>query len=434
MVEFGDYVLERLVGTGSQGEVYVAHHRLVPDFPVAIKIFKIEEKNKELKEKFLREVEVMKDINHKNIAKFIDFVEQGEMFGIVMEYCSAGTSSIYFPVRSEIQIFKYFKQICEAIDYLHNEKHIVHRDIKGENILFDEFYNIKLIDFGFSKLNINDEKMSTRCGSPVYSSPEIIKGESYNEKTDIWSLGILLYYMATGTVPFLAENMMKLYYLICEGDLKFPDGVEMSESLKDLISAMIAKRECDRLSIKEIMHSPWYVNMDFEVECMDIKPRVPIAQVKTLQRANIKAILKENKANKVHKTFIDDDSARIPLSSSSKTEQCDSIDITADDFLKHGILSFEYEKMQMNNNKFFNTVKTIIYMAKQREKALGFMLNTRLMKSMSSQTHSVNRKSSNIRTSSTFKRIILPRTRDMMNKRASTRNRPFVRVAQTIIE
>ncbi|OHT13417.1 CAMK family protein kinase [Tritrichomonas foetus] len=388
MSAIGDYIIDDLIGTGAQAEVFIGHHTRI-NFPVAIKIFKIEEKNKELKEKFLREVEVMKDINHKNIAKFIDFVEQGEMFGIVMEYCSAGTSSIYFPVRSEIQIFKYFKQICEAIDYLHNEKHIVHRDIKGENILFDEFYNIKLIDFGFSKLNINDEKMSTRCGSPVYSSPEIIKGESYNEKTDIWSLGILLYYMATGTVPFISQNVNTLYQMIISGDLHFPEEPQISDPLKEMIAGMLHKQDSERLGIEEIKKSNWYSSMLAEYNSNEVVPRRFIPSERTLPiiKSEPFKILPELLQQDAKSS--QDDINQIAISDKESLIN-DSIRIHREDFYNFGIDEEEYIEIKSNKHELYKVLSKIILLSKEKEayiKSRNFNMKVRISRAGTNRSH-----------------------------------------------
>ncbi|OHS95779.1 hypothetical protein TRFO_38076 [Tritrichomonas foetus] len=157
----------------------------------------------------------------------------------------------------DFQVFHYFRQICSAVEYLHVEKKIVHRDLKAENILIDNHNNIKLIDFGFCR-NIDKNLMKTRCGSPCYSSPELIVGEGYTEKTDIWSLGIVLYFLTTGKVPFCDENIQKLFGMIVNDEVKFPEELIIDPRLIDLICLLLNKDPMKRPSITDIFHSEWF--------------------------------------------------------------------------------------------------------------------------------------------------------------------------------
>ncbi|OHS97776.1 hypothetical protein TRFO_35910 [Tritrichomonas foetus] len=122
---------------------------------------------------------------------------------------------------------------------MHNTKNIVHRDIKIENILLDQFSNIKITDFGLSKPC--KDTLKTRCGSPIYSSPELIKGENYTTKTDIWSLGILLYYMCFNKIPFYSENIQTLFRMIVNDELTFPN---VSSETKIELSSQIIHEQC----------------------------------------------------------------------------------------------------------------------------------------------------------------------------------------------
>lgn len=127
-----------------------------------------------------------------------------------------------------------FKQILDAVSFCHS-KNIVHRDIKLDNILLDEYGNIKLCDFGVSKRMPKDGKFRERCGTPAYIAPEILNETGYDGKTaDIWSMGVVLYAMLYGNFPFKAENVKDLEKLIIAGDYTLPK--EISDESRNLLS------------------------------------------------------------------------------------------------------------------------------------------------------------------------------------------------------
>ncbi|OHT02949.1 AGC family protein kinase [Tritrichomonas foetus] len=369
----GDYVIDCFIGCGNQADVYMGHHKLI-DCPLAIKIFSKNEMNAELKTTIEKEIDILKDLDHPNIVKYIDYVEQGESTAIITEYCSVGTFSSFFPLKSECQVFKYFRQISEALDYLHNVKKIVHRDIKAENILLDEFYNLKLIDFGFAKSNDKNIKLKTRCGSPVYTSPEIIKGQEYNEKSDIWSLGILLYYMATGAVPFFADNVMKLYYLICDSEVTFPNDIPLSESLKDLIYGMLSKNIDERHCITEVMHHPWFVEMKNEMDCIELKSRRNIDKTCPFFKNQASTEKDDNCVNMPYlkiKPSVNGQYNRpgIPNHVKDEKPQTDNwFNLTKADFIDHGISESAYSNLMSDFNGSFLAVSRILLNVKAREK------------------------------------------------------------------
>ncbi|OHT09487.1 hypothetical protein TRFO_04576 [Tritrichomonas foetus] len=242
------------LGYGGSGHVYHAIHNPTNIF-VAIKIINKDEMDKDRIE---NEIGIMKQIGHPNIASFFEFIENDTFYSIVLELAENEslanhiTSRIYF---TEIQAQTHFWKICKAVQYLHNDINVAHRDIKAENILFDKNYNIKLIDFGMSKA-CYDEVLKTRCGSPFYVAPEVILGnKNYTKKVDIWSLGILLYYMMTGNYPFYENNIKKLMTMIVENEVTFPP--DMSPECQDLISQMLQKNPIYRITIDQVIEHKW---------------------------------------------------------------------------------------------------------------------------------------------------------------------------------
>ncbi|OHS97777.1 CAMK family protein kinase [Tritrichomonas foetus] len=292
MEQLSDYHILEKIGSGASSDVYVGCHNKI-NHQFAIKIFK--------KDAYLiaeEEANLLRSLNHPNIVQFYDIIKRNINTGnhnqsevnfqrsshdhensftisIVMEYASNGSLQTRLPLKDEETIFKYFSQICDAIEYLHEVQNIVHRDLKFDNILLDKYDHVKLVDFGLSK-KCQEHLLETRCGSPLYSSPEIILSEKYDFKTDIWSLGIILYYMCFGYFPFYSENIQQLFNQIIEQDIVFPENLRLepnettdesqekssvSPFLIHLIQKMLEKDPSQRADISSIKQHPWYVMM-----------------------------------------------------------------------------------------------------------------------------------------------------------------------------
>jgi serine/threonine protein kinase len=156
-----------------------------------------------------------------------------------------------------------FKQIIEAIGYIHSRS-IVHRDIKLDNILLDGKGNVKIGDFGVSRLVKKGEIMREQCGTPAYIAPEILRDRGYQGfKVDIWSAGVVLFSMLYGSVPFKASNMSELHELIIRG--KFNLKEDVSEKGRDLIKGMLERDPKKRLSVEQILEHPWFDDLDPEL-------------------------------------------------------------------------------------------------------------------------------------------------------------------------
>lgn len=153
-----------------------------------------------------------------------------------MEYASGGELFDYIVKNTrvpEIEACKFFQQIVEGVQYLHRIN-IVHRDMKPENLLLDHNKNIKIVDFGLSNTFKEAELLKTACGSPCYAAPEMIEGKKYDgELVDIWSIGVILYALICGFLPFEDPNTANLYKKILAGEFKIPSFV--GESVSDLI-------------------------------------------------------------------------------------------------------------------------------------------------------------------------------------------------------
>jgi 5'-AMP-activated protein kinase catalytic alpha subunit len=158
----------------------------------------------------------------------------------------------------ESEARRIFQQIIFGVEYLHTHQ-VSHRDLKPENILLDEDNNVKLADFGLSNIMKDGIFLYSSCGSPNYAAPELISGKYYNGASiDIWSCGVILFTLLTGTLPFNEKQTAKLYQKIRECKFVMPEFIP--DSAKDLIYRMLQKDPLDRISIAEIKQHQWFSN------------------------------------------------------------------------------------------------------------------------------------------------------------------------------
>lgn len=259
------YKFVKLIGKGAFGKVTLGLHKLTGKH-VAIKTFeKSYMKDDFSRKKVFQEVYILKKIHHSNIIRLLEVFESSKHFFIVMEYAGAGDLLHYVKKKRRLpenEARFIFKQVLYGLGHCHCRS-VLHRDIKLDNVLLDNEKGIKLCDFGVSKIIKKHQFIREQCGTPAYIAPEIIADEGYEGFfADLWSLGVVLYAMLCGTVPFKAPNMKELHVLIKKGDYKFP--VEISEESKDLIRKLLVLNPPDRMSIPEILAHPWVKEDDEE--------------------------------------------------------------------------------------------------------------------------------------------------------------------------
>uniref|UniRef100_A0A8D1AXX7 non-specific serine/threonine protein kinase n=1 Tax=Sus scrofa TaxID=9823 RepID=A0A8D1AXX7_PIG len=208
----GNYRLLKTIGKGNFAKVKLARH-ILTGREVAIKIIDKTQLNPTSLQKLFREVRIMKILNHPNIVKLFEVIETDKTLYLIMEYASGGEVFDYLVAHGrmkEKEARAKFRQIVSAVQYCH-QKRIVHRDLKAENLLLDADMNIKIADFGFSNEFALGGKLDTFCGSPPYAAPELFQGKKYDgPEVDVWSLGVILYTLVSGSLPFDGQNLKQI--------------------------------------------------------------------------------------------------------------------------------------------------------------------------------------------------------------------------------
>ncbi|XP_004696960.1 serine/threonine-protein kinase SIK1 [Echinops telfairi] len=253
----GFYDIERTLGKGNFAVVKLARHR-VTKTQVAIKIIDKARLDSSNLEKIYREVQIMKLLNHPHIIKLYQVMETKDMLYIVTEFAKNGEMFDYLTSNghlSEEEARKKFWQILSAVEYCHSH-HIVHRDLKTENLLLDSNMDIKLADFGFGNFYKPGEALSTWCGSPPYAAPEVFEGKEYEgPQLDVWSLGVVLYVLVCGSLPFDGPNLPTLRQRVLEGRFRIP--FFMSQDCESLIRRMLVVDPAKRITIDQIKQHRW---------------------------------------------------------------------------------------------------------------------------------------------------------------------------------
>ena len=286
------YEVLKNIGEGSFGKIYKVKNKQSGDIRAMKQIMKSKIPNIE---KFQNEIKILAMVDHPNIVRLFEVIEDDKYFNLFQELCTGGELSrkIQTTQLKEKEIAKIFNQIMSAVAYCH-EKGIVHRDLKLENILFASESSdspIKIIDFGFSVLlgknDVNNDKekdlkkygfkrMKSKVGTLYYISPEIIKG-SYDEKCDIWACGVILYILLCGYPPFNGSSDKEVYNIITQVKYDFnqPIWKNVSKYAKELIKNMLTLAK-NRYTAKQVLASKWleiklkdsddynYYNLDYK--------------------------------------------------------------------------------------------------------------------------------------------------------------------------
>ncbi|XP_049707570.1 MAP/microtubule affinity-regulating kinase 3 isoform X15 [Helicoverpa armigera] len=267
----GKYKLLKTIGKGNFAKVKLAKH--VPTGKeVAIKIIDKTQLNPGSLQKLFREVRIMKMLDHPNIVKLFQVIETEKTLYLVMEYASGGEVFDYLVLHGrmkEKEARAKFRQIVSAVQYCH-QKRIIHRDLKAENLLLDGEMNIKIADFGFSNEFTPGAKLDTFCGSPPYAAPELFQGKKYDgPEVDVWSLGVILYTLVSGSLPFDGSTLRELRERVLRGKYRIP--FYMSTDCENLLKKFLVLNPCKRASLESIMRDKW-MNTGYEDD--ELRPYV----------------------------------------------------------------------------------------------------------------------------------------------------------------
>ena len=278
------YKIKKELGKGTYGRVYQVEHKISNEIRACKHLSKAALKNTE---KLNTEINILVKTDHPNIIKLYEVYEDPRYIFLIMEECTGGelfdriiqkvkTKQLY----TEKEAANIFKQLISAIAYCHTNN-ICHRDLKPENILYaskGETSLIKIIDFGLSAF-LPGGKMKTRVGTAYYIAPEVID-KKYNEKCDLWSLGVIMYVLLKGKFPFSGSDKDQIFANIKKGvfDITSPPFDRVSKEAIELIKKLLIVNPNKRISAEEALNSPWFVNLKIKEKLSEL----PVQTMKEL--------------------------------------------------------------------------------------------------------------------------------------------------------
>ncbi|KAJ3039031.1 hypothetical protein HK097_002960 [Rhizophlyctis rosea] len=254
----GVYKVDKTIGQGTYGKVRLGINTHTNE-KVAIKVIeKSQIQSSKQVARLQREIRFLKLLHHPHIVKVYEVIETTDFIYIIMEYAAGGELFDYIVACKRVkeeEARKFFRMVLSAVDYCHKNA-VIHRDLKPENLLLDEHKVIKIIDFGFGNNFRSEELLDTFCGSPFYAAPEMILGKKYEgPEVDMWSLGVILFALLCGHLPFDDDNMKELYKKIASGDYQCPD--YLMPDARNLISRLITVDPKERAKLPEVLKHEW---------------------------------------------------------------------------------------------------------------------------------------------------------------------------------
>ncbi|KAK4186310.1 hypothetical protein QBC35DRAFT_274306 [Podospora australis] len=280
----GNYTLGRLIGKGSFGKVYLATHKLTNGSKVVLKSANKDDSN------LAREIHHHRQFVHPHIARLYEVIVTETLVWLVLEYCPGDELYNYLLKHGKLpvdKVQKTFTQLVGAVCYVH-QQNCVHRDLKLENILLDKNENVKLCDFGFTReYEGKANYLQTFCGTICYSAPEMLKGEKYaGEKVDVWSLGVILYALLCGELPFDDDDDSVTRSRILSQEPNYPDFIP--PDALSLLKMLLSKRPLLRPTLPDILAHPFlaeYAPLQQEIlKCEQPAPFATALEKETLHR------------------------------------------------------------------------------------------------------------------------------------------------------
>ena len=262
------YKIKKLLGVGSYGRVFLAQNIYTLEY-IAMKEIPKTAEDLLTDSEIIDEIEILKNLDHPDIVRIMEFYNTEESYYIINEYCPGGELFDQINKRfSETQIAVMFRQILSGLAYLHSNN-IIHRDLKLENILIKEIeksketnedlFVLKIIDFGTAKIFDKTKKVKAIVGSSYYIAPEVLN-KKYNNECDLWSAGVILYMFIVGHAPFDGKNDKEIMEKVKKGNfLKNEERwIKASNEVKDLINKLLIYEPEKRLTAVEALKHPWF--------------------------------------------------------------------------------------------------------------------------------------------------------------------------------
>ncbi len=254
------FVIADVLGEGSYATVWEGVYNKTKT-KCAIKVINRNKAPNDFLKKFMpREIKILKTVHHPNIIGLLDVVEIGHKIYIAMQLAGHGDMLEYIKLRGALKESKareFFHQLCEGVRYMH-ERNFIHRDLKCENLLLDAKNVLKISDFGFAREILPTDMSRTFCGSAAYAAPEILLGKPYvGTCYDIWSMGVILYIMICGSMPYDDSNIKRMVRDQTEKKLGFSRNKDISIDCKNLIVSMLNPNPKKRATIYEVLGHPW---------------------------------------------------------------------------------------------------------------------------------------------------------------------------------
>ncbi|CAO1406076.1 unnamed protein product [Diamesa serratosioi] len=249
------------LGRGKFGNVYLAREKETK-FVIALKVlFKKQISEQKIEHQVRREIEIQSHLRHPNILRMYGFFHDNSRIYLILEYAPKGTLFTCLKQQpdncfSEKITAVYIKSLVSALIYLHKHD-VIHRDIKPENLLLGNDNQLKIADFGWS-VHEPVSNRTTICGTMDYLSPEMVKGEPHTKTVDVWSLGVLMFELLTGSAPFHDANHDITYKKIMKVDYKLPPHI--SKAATHLISKLLVFHPTLRMTLEQVSTHPWFLS------------------------------------------------------------------------------------------------------------------------------------------------------------------------------